>query len=138
VQDWMDSADEKERRRYLRIPLEVAVQCHLIRDGKPGDAFDGRSMNFSAGGLSLRGPQALPEGETLVVSFSLPEKPSAGGISNPLTRLNRRKTRLLAMRAKVVWCSRQEAGDYDLGMQFVTVDDYAHRPLIYFLQDYQL
>jgi c-di-GMP-binding flagellar brake protein YcgR len=138
VADSKESLEEQERRRYLRIPLEVAVQCHLVREGKPSDPFDSRSVNLSAGGLSVRCPQSLKEGETLVVSFTLPENPSPGGISNPLTRFNRRKTRLLAMRARVVWCTPQKSDEYELGMQFITVDDFAHRPLIYFLQDYQL
>lgn len=133
-----EQAEEQERRGYLRIPLEVAVQCHLVREGKPAEAFDSRSVNFSAGGLSLRGRQPLTQGETLVVSFSLPLKPSAGGESNPLSLFNKFQTRLLAMRAKVVWCARHNAEEYDLGMEFVTVNEHAHRPLLYFLEDYQL
>ncbi len=133
-----EHADPQERRHYLRIPFEVAVQCHLIREGKPEDVFDSRSLNFSAGGLSLRGPQALQAGETLVVSFSLPEKPSTGGTKDPMFLFLQHKPRLLAMRARVVWCARQGSDDYDLGLQFITANDYAHRPLIYFLQDYQL
>lgn len=119
-----------ERRRYLRIPLEVALKCHLVREGHPADTFDGRSLDLSDGGLSLRTAQPLPAGETLVVSFHLPDDATRETDRSPTDLFGAHRPHLMAMRGRVVWCERCEGEDYRLGVEFLTRNDPARGPLI--------
>lgn len=130
-----NDAPRSERRRYLRIPLDVALKCHLIREGHPADTFDGRSLDLSNGGLSLQTAQPLREGETLVVSFRLPDDATRETDQSPADLFIAHKPRLVAMRGRIVWCERCEGQDYRLGVEFLTLNGHAHRPLIDFLQD---
>lgn len=57
----------KERRRYFRQPVKMAVQ--LIVDGK---TLNATSTNLSEGGMALMLSQPLPKGATPHVTFCLP------------------------------------------------------------------
>jgi len=126
---------QPERRRYLRIPLEVAVKCHLVREGQPADAVECQSLDLSNGGLALKSDRSLQAGETLVVSFGLPEDATRETDRSPADRFIARKPRLVAMRGRIVWCEKCEGQDYRLGVEFLTVNGHAHRPLLDFLED---
>jgi DNA-binding response OmpR family regulator len=58
----------KERRRYFRQPLQMDVT--LVLGDKKWKAV---STNISEGGMSLMVREALPKGETYLLTFSLPE-----------------------------------------------------------------
>jgi c-di-GMP-binding flagellar brake protein YcgR len=135
MSDLEDAVPQAERRRYLRIPLEVAVKCHLIHAGRPEDALDCQTVDLSNGGLALKSERSLQTGETLVVSFSLPEDATQETDRGPADPFVGRKPRLVAMRGRVVWCEQCEGQDYRLGVEFLTVNGHAHRPLIDFLKD---
>ncbi len=129
---------ERERRRYLRLPLNVAVNCHLIRGGQVVNVFTGRSRDLSAGGLAVRSSQAVAEGETLVVSFKLAADPAGETDTQAADFFSQHQANLLAMRARVVWCAERGGRLYELGMEFMSSEGYARRPLIDFLLDYNL
>jgi c-di-GMP-binding flagellar brake protein YcgR len=133
--DREDPGTPQERRRYLRIPLEVAVKCHLVHEGQPSNPLEAQTLDLSNGGLALVSAQSLQAGETLVVSFSLPEDATRETDRSPADQFVARKPRLVAMRGRIVWCEKYEGQDYRLGVEFLTVDGYAHRPLIDFLKD---
>jgi c-di-GMP-binding flagellar brake protein YcgR len=133
-----DNLSNQERRGYLRVPLNVAVQCHLLREGQVVNAFECRSVDFSAGGLSLRSSQALEQGETLVVSFRLPNDPVRETDTNATESLLRHKSKLLTLRARIVWCAKRNGEQYQLGMVFLTENGQPRRPLLDSLLDYNL
>jgi len=58
----------RERRRYFRAPLEVAV--HLFLDGKQ---FEAVSINISQGGISLTLPQPISKTAKPRLKFALPQ-----------------------------------------------------------------
>ncbi len=57
----------KERRRYFRQPIKMAVQ--VVYDGK---TVTGTSTNISEGGIALMLREALPKGAAPHLKFSLP------------------------------------------------------------------
>ena len=63
----------QERRRYIRLPLEVDV---IFSAG--GHRFKARSLDLGQGGISLRGSCGLADGDIAEIEFSIP------GESQPL------------------------------------------------------
>jgi c-di-GMP-binding flagellar brake protein YcgR len=131
-----DPVPSGERRRYLRIPLDVAVRCQLTREGRPATDLDCRAKDFSTGGISLHSNQPLAAGETLVLSFRLPNGRPGETDKSLLDQFRSRPPRSMEMQARVVWCSKADDEHYQLGAEFVSVDGFAHRPLLEFLRDY--
>jgi CheY-like chemotaxis protein len=63
----------QERRRYVRLPLRVNVDCQ-----SGGRRFKVRSLDLSQGGMLLESSGGMAEGDVAELEFSLP------GVSEPL------------------------------------------------------
>lgn len=63
----------QQRRRYVRLPIRVAVACKGA-----GKHFQTRSLDISQGGMLLEASSGLAPGETVEAEFSLP------GVREPL------------------------------------------------------
>jgi DNA-binding response OmpR family regulator len=61
---------QRERRRYFRLPIDLAVSLTLEGGGK----LEARTTNISEGGMAISLSAALPDGRIESVSFCLPEK----------------------------------------------------------------
>jgi CheY-like chemotaxis protein len=57
----------QERRRYVRLPLRVDVNCQ-----SGGKRFKAQSLDLSQGGMLLQPSGGLAEGEVVEVEFALP------------------------------------------------------------------
>jgi hypothetical protein len=62
----------KERRRYYRCAIDIAVQ--LVRDS--GEEIECRTINISSNGIALSSPEPFVAGEKVHVSFLPPDAPS--------------------------------------------------------------
>jgi hypothetical protein len=60
-----------ELRRYVRLPLATEVTVHAAERH-----LSGLSQEISAGGMSVRLPELLPEGTDTRVTFALPHTPA--------------------------------------------------------------
>jgi CheY-like chemotaxis protein len=63
----------QERRRYIRLPLRVSVECQ-----SGGRQFNVRSLDISQGGILLEASGGVSEGDIAEVEFSVP------GVREPL------------------------------------------------------
>jgi DNA-binding response OmpR family regulator len=61
---------QRERRRYFRLPIDLAVSLTLAAGGK----LEARTTNLSEGGMAIRLSEPLPDTGIESVSFRLPEK----------------------------------------------------------------
>jgi c-di-GMP-binding flagellar brake protein YcgR len=63
-----------ERRRFVRIAEQLVVSCtpRVEKD----DQFDGRTLNFSAGGVLLISPTILPIGQSVDLVLRVPDDDS--------------------------------------------------------------
>ena len=64
----------EERRRFVRVAEQLVVSC----TPRPNehDRFDGRTLNFSAGGIMLISPTTLPIGQAVDLVLRVPEDTS--------------------------------------------------------------
>jgi c-di-GMP-binding flagellar brake protein YcgR len=63
-----------ERRRFVRVAEQLVVSCtpRVAAD----DQFDGRTLNFSAGGILLISPTILPIGQAVDLVLRVPDDES--------------------------------------------------------------
>jgi c-di-GMP-binding flagellar brake protein YcgR len=63
-----------DRRRFVRVAEQLVVSC----TPRPNDdePFDGRTLNFSAGGIMLISPTPLPIGQTVDLVLRVPDDDS--------------------------------------------------------------
>jgi c-di-GMP-binding flagellar brake protein YcgR len=63
-----------ERRRFVRVAEQLVVSCtpRVAAD----DQFDGRTLNFSAGGILLISPTILPIGQAVDLVLRVPDDDS--------------------------------------------------------------
>ena len=98
-----------EKRRYQRLPREVAVDISYIDPATREEKEVERSCsrNISALGLLVLSDQNIEIGSLVRIEFDLPESPEH-----------------VAVQAKVVRIEEIAAGKlYDIGIEFVDIDD---------------
>jgi len=61
------------RHAGIRLSVDMPITCQ--RKGVPGTSLQGRAVDISRGGLSLRLPRVLPLGTELAVTLSTPSEP---------------------------------------------------------------
>jgi c-di-GMP-binding flagellar brake protein YcgR len=63
-----------ERRRFVRVAEQLVVSC----TPRPNEEaqFDGRTLNFSAGGILLISPTILPIGQAVDLVLRIPDDDS--------------------------------------------------------------
>jgi c-di-GMP-binding flagellar brake protein YcgR len=59
-----------ERRRFVRVAEELVVSCTPQPNAE--DAFDGTTLNFSAGGILLVSPTTIPVGHAVDLVLRVP------------------------------------------------------------------
>ncbi len=62
-------SEKKERKTYLRLPLESEM---MVRYGHQGQVFFGSCQKLSAGGLFVATKNPAPHGSTITMRFTLP------------------------------------------------------------------
>ncbi len=95
-----DHGTPSERRRSIRVPVEVALGVH-----SDSNFFSGLTRDISDGGLFVATHTPLPLGTPVSVKFALPACPEieADGV--------------------VVWVSEPSAGHPGMGVQFVHLSE---------------
>jgi c-di-GMP-binding flagellar brake protein YcgR len=63
-----------ERRRFVRVAEQLIVSCTPRPNDE--DHFDGRTLNFSAGGIMLISPTTLPIGQSVDLVLRIPDDDS--------------------------------------------------------------
>jgi type IV pilus assembly protein PilZ len=112
--------DKKDTRRHVRHPLEAEIE---VGDGHLGGQLVFDSHNVSRGGLFLRSDLLLEVGDTIWVSFTLPNTSMA-----------------IRSRGKIVWVNRNpDEGDLGdrpgMGVQFLDLADVEETALTAYLEE---
>ena len=112
--------DNRDTRRYGRHPLEAEIE---VGDGHLGGELVFDSHNVSQGGLFLKSDLLLEVGDTVWISFSLPNTSVA-----------------IRTRGKVVWVNRNpdENDPTDrpgMGIQFLDLTDIEETALTTYLEE---
>jgi type IV pilus assembly protein PilZ len=115
-------AGKKDTRRHARHPLEAEIG---VGDGHLGGELVFESHNISRGGLFLRSDLLLEVGDTVWVSFTLPNTSVA-----------------IRSRAKIVWVNRNpdedDPADHPgMGVQFLDLTDVEESALSAYLEETQ-
>ncbi len=113
-------ADKKDTRRHARHPLEAEIE---VGDGHLGGELVFESHNVSRGGLFLQSDLLLEVGDTIWVSFTLPNTSMA-----------------IRSRGKIVWVNPNPDEDDPadrpgMGVQFLDLTDVEESALCAYLEE---
>jgi c-di-GMP-binding flagellar brake protein YcgR len=104
-----------ERRRFTRVADELVVSCTPHRTPPP--AVEGRTLNFSAGGVLVASPTALDAGMDVDIVLRIPGEPSD-----------------LSFPARVVRVRTLSDTHHEVAAEFVGGDAAAQRALLRFIE----
>jgi uncharacterized protein (TIGR02266 family) len=96
-------AEDKNSRRYVRMPVSVEIRIQDADDPTTGEIlFD--AVDLSAGGAFVRSDYLLERDDQLLVSFALP------GAKQPIN-----------VKGRVAWVTKspKEKGDAGMAIEFV-------------------
>lgn len=92
----------KDRRRFPRTQMSLPTEGRLLGSAK---YFHTVSKDISLVGIRILGNEFLPQGHFLKLDINLIE-------------------RMLALKAKIVWCNKERLSDrYQIGLEFLELDN---------------
>jgi CBS domain-containing protein len=118
-----EGEDEKGKRKFKRVALEMLMAYKLTNAGEKGPAMAKGSlaqvMNMSAGGFLIRTKEKLPLQEMVDTAFDLFKK------DQPIKRL-----------CRIVRCvPAREPGNYDIGLMLLAVNPEEREQISQYLTD---
>ena len=107
----MKPNNEKEKRRFLRIPFEAVHECKSLRpsaksSAKMADAAKVLSKNISQSGILINTTEKTSVGDELEIKITVP---SMEGYST------------VKIAGKIVWVRKLNVKSYDCGIEFTRI-----------------
>ncbi len=125
-----------EQRQFPRGQLKLVVYYKFLEAGEVYHALESKSENLGTKGLAMTSDRHLHEGQHLMLTLFLP--PEKDPARPPVSAVPEDECLPVVVFSRVVWCLPRDNRQYQIGVEFLNVEEKHKNRLKTFLIEHHL